>query len=149
MTEKRKEYINLYRENNKDKIKAKEKEYRENHKEDRKFYREDNKDKLRKKASEYSQTLKGKFASYKAQAKTRKIDFTLTLEEFKLFWQQNCYYCNRSIATVGLDRIDSSIGYIVNNVRPCCARCNRMKLDNAEEQWYEDMFTILKHRGFI
>ena len=28
----------------------------------------------------------------------------------------------------GVDRIDSSLGYSVNNCLPCCEKCNKMKL---------------------
>ena len=131
-------YTKDWAQKNKEKIKNNYKNYYENNKEREKI-----------KSKEKSQTLNGRFGTYKRGAKVREIDFTLTLEEFKSFWQQNCYYCNRSIATVGLDRIDSSIGYSVDNVRSCCSRCNYMKLDSTEEQWYEDMLTILKNKSII
>jgi hypothetical protein len=39
-----------------------------------------------------------------------------------------CAYCGEVQAT-GLDRIDSSIGYLMDNVVPACSTCNKMKND--------------------
>ena len=84
--------------------------------------------------SRYRQTLKGRFASYRSQAKERNISFNLTLEEFETFWQKPCsYFSGHTIATIGLDRIDSSKGYVLANVVPCCERCNKAKLDDERE----------------
>lgn len=39
-----------------------------------------------------------------------------------------CYMCSRQPA-FGIDRFDSSIGYVADNVRPCCSKCNYVKKD--------------------
>ena len=62
MTERKKEYMKEYREKNKNKLKEQEQNYRNKHKERKKI-----------ESKEKSQTLKGKFSSYKCQAKVRKI----------------------------------------------------------------------------
>ena len=49
----------------------------------------------------------------------------------------------------GLDRIDSSIGYQVDNLVSCCSICNQMKSDRNKEEWLDKMFTILKYQGVI
>jgi hypothetical protein len=64
---------------------------------------------------------------YKGSAKGRGVEFLLSRDQFEAFWQQPCFYCEAEIATIGLDRIDSRQGYIVDNVRPCCTDCNTMK----------------------
>ena len=72
-------------------------------------------------------------------------EFNLSFEEFNVLTKQNCKYCgevpvfperfkdefkNRELVFFnGIDRIDSSIGYNINNCVPCCAKCNRMKSD--------------------
>lgn len=67
----------------------------------------------------------------KQQAKSRDIPFLLTLEEYSLLIKDPCYYCNGAFGHVtkgtGLDRIDSSIGYIITNVISSCGICNRIK----------------------
>lgn len=78
----------------------------------------------------------GKIISYyKASAKTRKIDYNLTDEEAVSFFKLNCFYCDTPsynkikdvIEYTGLDRIDSNIGYVSENVQPCCKQCNIAK----------------------
>ena len=36
----------------------------------------------------------------------------------------------------GIDRIDSNIGYTVNNCVPCCTICNHMKNDLTTDEFY-------------
>ncbi len=68
-----------------------------------------------------------KFRSYKHRAKSADIEFNLTKKEFLTFWQNPCTYCGDIIETIGLDRIDSNQGYILNNIVPCCTICNKIK----------------------
>ena len=68
-----------------------------------------------------------KYSEYKTNAKRRDLEFNLTLEEFKTFWQKDCSYCGDPIITVGIDRIDSNKGYILENTISCCKICNLMK----------------------
>ena len=110
-----------------------------------KRYYEKHKDKIK----QYGLSQKGKYVSYKSDAKRRGIEFNLTEEEFLKYWQQDCYYCSSAIATIGLDRVDSSIGYSADNIVACCFSCNEMKNNKEEEEWYNKMLTILKHRGII
>ncbi len=74
-------------------------------------------------------TLNGRYSSIKKNAKYRKIEFKLTVEEFDKLTTQDCIYCNSKSGKtyVGLDRIDSSLSYKIGNVAPCCEICNKMK----------------------
>lgn len=79
-------------------------------------------------------------AGYKHRAKKKQIPFTLNLFEcFELF-DKPCHYCHEKPNQVkvnknntkqfyynGIDRIDSSKGYELANVVPCCGTCNRAK----------------------
>ena len=108
-----------------------------------------NKDKIKVSMKAYQQTMNGRYAQYKASAKQREYTFNLSIKEFELFWQKDCSYCGGSINTIGLDRIDSSIGYQVDNLVSCCSICNQMKSDRNKEEWLDKMFTILKYQGVI
>ena len=77
----------------------------------------------------YGQTKKGKYSQYKSNAKARAYSFNLTYEEFCTFWQQPCFYCDGDIHTVGIDRIDNTLGYSLDNIVSCCGLCNQMKMD--------------------
>lgn len=65
-------------------------------------------------------------------------DFTLTKEECWTLGKSVCWYCgveptnslgwqNFTLYYSGIDRIDSSLGYHTDNVRPACWDCNRAK----------------------
>jgi len=83
----------------------------------------------------YCDTPNYAYTQYKASSKTRKLLFDITFEDFLTFWRIPCYYCNDSIETIGLDRIDSSKGYIINNIVSCCTKCNYMKRDLNKEDF--------------
>lgn len=76
----------------------------------------------------------------KGNAKTRKIKWELTIDEFKSIAQNQCFYCNsfppkspgfrdRSPFYHGLDRINNNLGYNITNSVSCCAICNYAKHD--------------------
>ena len=96
-------------------------------------------------AKNYRMTLKYRLATYRHSGK----DFNLSEDEFALFWQKPGSYCGSEIATIGIDRVDSSIGYELNNCVSCCYRCNTMKNNQNIDQWYNEMKTILTFKGLI
>lgn len=53
------------------------------------------------------------------------------------------YYDSDPFYTNGIDRIDSSKGYIEDNCVPCCEMCNTMKLDHSAEEWFAHMRKVL------
>lgn len=95
-----------------------------------------------------NRTVEGKFIAYKSNARTKKIKFELTLEQFKQLWRKPCYYCGSSISTIGLDRVNNNfrIGYIMSNIVPCCGYCNKMKLDKTIKQFIEQISKIYLRR---
>lgn len=99
--------------------------------------------------SKYEQSLKGKLNSYKTNAKARGIQFALTLEQFSGFWGKPCHYCGDAIDTIGLDRVDSSLGYTVDNVVPCCRTCNIAKLDQDKQAFIRHCAKVVRHSGNI
>lgn len=64
--------------------------------------------------------------SIKSGAKGRNLDFYLTDKQIEDIIAKPCYYCSIEHSN-GIDRIDSTKGYIVNNCVPCCKVCNLMK----------------------
>jgi hypothetical protein len=101
----------------------------------RKEYREKNINIIRKKSIIKGKTPNGKYSYYKATAKRRDIEFNLTLEQFTELWNKPCYYCGDEIKTIGVDRVDNTKGYQVDNIVPCCAWCNKMKLNYTKEEF--------------
>ena len=68
---------------------------------------------------------KRKFDSIAKGAAMRGLIFDITYQEYLKYYEKNCVYCG--ITAIGLDRIDSAIGYIKNNIVTCCGICNMMK----------------------
>ena len=68
-----------------------------------------------------------KYNTIQKSAIIRNLPFIISIEEFIPLYKAPCYYCGCSKAQ-GLDRIDSSIGYLVTNIVPCCHICNSMKM---------------------
>lgn len=78
---------------------------------------------------------------YRMQAKRRNIEFKLPYQEFTELTQQKCHYCNSDYSNTeitssghvlkfnGIDRVDNTRGYTLDNVVPCCKICNQMKSD--------------------
>lgn len=107
----------------------------------------------------HSSLLYRYYLRYRGTAKKHKRVFKLTLEEFTELVHSPCRYCGvdtdmkrvtRDKATVmfnamGIDRVDSSIGYELGNCVPCCSHCNRMKLDRSEEDWLAKVKRVYEH----
>lgn len=76
-----------------------------------------------------------KYWVYQTSARDKMIPFKLSYEEFIALWQLPCKYCKDSIEYIGIDRIDSSIGYTTSNITPCCTTCNLMKRAMTKENY--------------
>jgi hypothetical protein len=70
----------------------------------------------------------------RSNKQTRKLVFTLTVDEFTALVSQPCLYCGEDEKPRGIDRWNNAIGYVFKNCRPCCKTCNYMKvkMDGAE-----------------
>jgi len=109
-----------------------------------KTYRKKNKALIAKKDSVRSKSLNSKFTAYKYCAKDRGYDFKLTKEEFATFWQQPCFYCGDKVETVGIDRIDNSVGYELTNCVSCCSTCNQIKMTMDFYQLRDHLTKMIK-----
>lgn len=96
------------------------------------------------------------FASYRRQARGRNYSFELTKDEFRELVSSNCHYCDSPPTSVqsqvrangdfvynGVDRMDNSKGYSVENCVPCCKLCNFMKRDLTVDQFLEHIKKIM------
>lgn len=88
------------------------------------------------------------YASYQKVAAKRGYPFDISREDFKLITSKNCFYCNSPPSNKmeraasngvfvysGMDRVDNSKGYDINNVVPCCAVCNGMKMAMTTDEF--------------
>ena len=87
-------------------------------------------------------------AQYKINAKKRKLEWNLTEKQVAKITKMNCYFCGATPNNVvnqktsngeyiynGLDRIDNIKGYTIDNVVPCCKRCNMAKNDQTLQEF--------------
>lgn len=93
------------------------------------------------------------YCHYRISARKRSLEFEFTLDEFKQITSQNCYYCNQTPSQIakaptvkieqltyiynGIDRLDSNLGYTLENSVPCCWRCNEGKNNISEREFYD------------
>lgn len=101
------------------------------------------------------------FSHYMSNANKRRIDFSLTDSDFRSIINQSCYYCGKEPSQTvksyptgkdflvynGVDRVDNSIGYTLENCVPCCKMCNWTKRDMSKKEfiaWIEKAYTHLK-----
>lgn len=87
-------------------------------------------------ASEITAVILG----YKRHAKARGYVWGLSREQVEDLIKRSCVYCGTEPSNIkstkntiapllynGIDRVDNRIGYVPDNVAPCCAQCNRAK----------------------
>lgn len=80
---------------------------------------------------------------YKSRCKKNNIDWELTDEEAKDYFNSKCVYCNTLTNYNGIDRIDSNIGYIKENSVACCSTCNFMKGTKTVDEFLKIVKYIL------
>ena len=93
------------------------------------------------------------WSSYRKSARERNLEWSLTEEQFRTLTKSPCHYTGRNPSQVarststnkrdklgleplpggtylynGIDRLDSSVGYILSNCVPCCTEVNQMKM---------------------
>ena len=92
--------------------------------------------------SPYNQYIRG--------AKKRNLCFELSEEDFNRIKSEICYLCGK-INTMnhknGIDRVNCSLGYTIENCKPCCGGCNYMKLNFELDSWYNKLQTIFNHQN--
>lgn len=152
-----KEYANSHREKRKEVAKeaAKDPNYIENRRKYLKVWRAKNKERIRdynrnKRDKTYQGTLIARYSALKAATRIKGSVTPITFDEYKNLIESPCYLCGDSVASVsisghGIDRIDSSVGYLLNNCRSCCGVCNRMKRDLPIDEFITRIKKILRN----
>lgn len=87
------------------------------------------------------------FQSFIKGALKRGLPVSITFEEFANIVHKPCVYCGYydEESIVGIDRIDSSRGYVLENCVACCGVCNIMKSDHPLQYFIEHIAKIAAH----
>ena len=100
---------------------------------------------------EFSQN--GLYVKFKCDAEQKNKNNELTEKMYNFIINQPCHYCKNSqsantgcVGARGIDRIDSSTGYIIGNVVPCCKTCNYFKNDLTTENFFEHLKSIYNYK---
>lgn len=98
--------------------------------------------------------------NYRGSAKRRGLPFELSLDTLVSIISRPCDYCGKPPSRAmspsqmrkhisyqkfrynGIDRIDSSKGYVESNVVPCCKPCNELKSDKPREEFLAQVAAI-------
>jgi hypothetical protein len=96
--------------------------------------------------------------SYKKRAIEKGLCFELTQDQFEKLTKSNCVYCGQEPSGVyrantrngeyiynGVDRIDSTLGYTVDNCIPCCKRCNQGKNNMPYDEFMNWIARVYSH----
>lgn len=87
----------------------------------------------------------------KSTARSKDLDFELPFELYHTIVTSPCYYCGiiQEKGFNGIDRPDSTKGYVPNNVLPCCQMCNFMKGSDSPNTFIHHVEHILTNQGII
>lgn len=118
----------------------------------------------KRRLSDLDASINKALIAYKSGARKRNFEFNLTMEEFVDLVTANCFYCGTSPSRDysrnnrpdgflnGIDRLDSTKSYHIENCVSCCTVCNRAKLTTSKEDfinWINKVYTNLVSRGEI
>lgn len=90
------------------------------------------------------------YPQYRNNARRRNIEFSLTIDQFESLIPSTCFYCGDK--SMGIDRMDSSKGYKIDNCVPCCSKCNFIKNTTSFDNFIikiKNMYDHLKQGGLI
>lgn len=96
------------------------------------------------KRNHYTSALDRRYRSYIGLANKRGLKMELTEDQFSTILNQPCVYCG-TFTKIGIDRIDSSDNYTVENSQPCCTTCNWMKASSKHPDFVKHVEKIYRH----
>lgn len=113
--------------------------------------------------SEGQAALNVLYTRVKKNSKQRGIDFNLSFLKHSNLIIKNCFYCGAKpvpynpylkqkqsksaidrawIVANGIDRLNSDLGYHIDNCVPCCSQCNYSKLDYTVQEYIKHCIQV-------
>lgn len=101
--------------------------------------------------------LRSLLVRYKSGARNRKLEFSISEEDFRRIILGDCSYCGLpptaiepakgygNVKYTGIDRIDPSRGYTLDNCTSCCGTCNRLKMALTKDEFINQVAKIAKN----
>lgn len=93
-------------------------------------------------------SINRRYYFYRAGAERRGREFSLTKEQFTILVNGECEYCGcQPCPKNGIDRVENSKGYTVDNCVTCCPICNKMKGTMSTESFIEKCAKISQFKN--
>lgn len=101
------------------------------------------------------------YRQYRSRSKKKNHSFDLSIEKFTEIILKDCFYCGESpklsteiikrsmngiVPRNGIDRVDNSLGYTIDNSVPCCKICNIMKMTLGVDSFLSHIEKICNHQ---
>ena len=117
-------------------------------------WRDNNPEKVQQNNENKINSYEIQYGVYVRSAELKQIRFGLSFDEFKEIVNKPCHYCGilRDRGTEqfnGIDRDDSSIGYLPSNCVSCCSMCNYMKNTLSGDVFVRRVEHILTHNKHV
>lgn len=93
----------------------------------------------------YYTSPKGRWLFLKYRAKKAGLALGISVDQLASILDDSCcYYCSGPLSETGfaLDRVDNSLGYVPDNVVPCCPKCNMDKKTMSQT----DYLAVIRNR---
>ena len=94
----------------------------------------------------------GRYSDYRRRALKKQLDFSITPDDYNLIIKKNCFMCGKKSDQQhqnGIDRMDNTKGYTLENINACCCECNLIKKDYVYENIMNKLFLIYKKHNSI
>lgn len=105
--------------------------------------------------------LRDCYRTYQRNAAIRGLEWKLSIDEVRELMAGNCFYCGTPPSMVsqaragghwtfvynGIDRLNSDLGYLPENVVTCCKNCNRAKRDMPYEEFMAWIKLLIAHQA--
>ena len=143
------EYHKAWYVKNKEKKDSQNKEWARNNpeksKEIKRRFDSDNPELVKIYLSRYIKTDLGKYRTLKGSAVKRNYGVEITFEQYCEITSKPCVYCGESKERIGIDRIENTKGYTLENSAPSCTPCNMMKKTMSVQEFLERIKKIYNH----
>jgi 5-methylcytosine-specific restriction endonuclease McrA len=99
--------------------------------------------------------MDARIGQYKYSAKKRGLRWAISRARAIELFDGDCHFCLKPATfeeRSGIDRIDSSVGYVEGNVQSCCTECNLAKGTRSDGAYAEHCLAVvngLRKQGLL